>query len=85
MTLKEGRIAVGTALLAGFGRVIGEIGISMILGGNILWYTRTLPTAIALEASKGEFETALALGIILLLIAFLVNVVFHGMLKYERD
>jgi len=85
MTLKEGRIAVGTALLAGFGRVIGEIGISMILGGNILWYTRTLPTAIALETSKGEFETALALGIILLLIAFLVNLAFHGMLRYERD
>jgi tungstate transport system substrate-binding protein len=85
MTLKEGRIAVGTALLAGFGRVIGEIGISMILGGNILWYTRTLPTAIALETTKGEFETALALGIILLLIAFIVNLAFHAMLRHERD
>jgi tungstate transport system permease protein len=56
----------------------------MMLGGNIRWYTRTLTTAIALETSKGEFELGLALGIILMAIAFLVNFTLHGVIKHER-
>jgi len=82
MTLKEARIAILSAILAGFARVIGEIGVSMMLGGNIRWYTRTLTTAIALETSRGEFEMALALGIILMLIALTVNVALHWMVKH---
>jgi len=84
MTLKEGKIAILSALLAGFGRVIGEVGVSMMLGGNIRWYTRTLTTAIALETSKGEFELALALGLILLIISFAVNLSLHWLVKDER-
>lgn len=84
MTLREARVAIISALLAGFGRVIGEVGVSMMLGGNIRWYTRTVTTAIALETSKGEFELGLALGVILLVLAFLVNLALHGMVRYER-
>ncbi len=71
--VKETKLIILTSVLAGFGRIIGEVGISMMLGGNIRWYTRTLTTAIALESSKGEFHFALALGIILLFLAILIN------------
>lgn len=83
MVLREARVAILSALLAGFGRLIGEVGVSMMLGGNIRWYTRTLTTAIALETSKGESEQALALGTILLLIALLVNLLLHAMVRHE--
>ena len=69
----EVRFAVMAAVVMGFGRAIGEVGIAMMLGGNIDGFTRTMTTAIALETSKGEFEFALALGIVLLAVAFLVN------------
>jgi tungstate transport system permease protein len=82
MTLREARVAILSALLAGFGRLIGEVGVSMMLGGNIRWYTRTLTTAIALETSKGEFELGLALGAILMIIAFLVNAGLHGVVRH---
>lgn len=71
--LSEYRTAVLAAVVAGFGRVIGEVGVSMMLGGNIRWYTRTLTTAIALETSKGQFELGLALGLVLLIAALAVN------------
>ena len=69
----EARFALTAAVVAGFGRVIGEVGIAMMLGGNIKGFTRTLPTAIALEVSKGEFGFGLALGIILMTVALSVN------------
>lgn len=69
----EARFALMAAVVAGFGRVIGEVGASMMLGGNIKGYTRNLPTAIALETSKGEFGFGLALGIILMTVALSVN------------
>ena len=84
MVVWEARIAILSAMLSGFGRVIGEVGVAMMLGGNIRWYTRTLTTAIALETSKGEFELGLALGIILMVIAFVVNFTLHGVIKHER-
>ncbi len=71
--LGETRFAVIAAVVAGFGRAIGEVGAAMMLGGNIEGFTRTLTTAIALETSKGEFEFGLALGLLLLIIAFAVN------------
>ena len=71
--MSEVRFALVAAVVAGFGRAIGEVGIAMMLGGNIHGYTRTMTTAIALETSKGEFEFALALGFMLLLVAFIVN------------
>ncbi len=71
--MSEVRFALIAAIVTGFGRAIGEVGIAMMLGGNIDGYTRTMTTAIALETSKGEFEFALALGFMLLLVAFIVN------------
>jgi tungstate transport system permease protein len=73
MVVKEGRFAVMAGVVVAFGRVISEVGIAMMLGGNIRGYTRTMTTAIALETSKGEFELGLALGIFLLTIALVVN------------
>ena len=76
--LTETKSAVLAAVIAGFGRVIGEVGVSMMLGGNIRWYTRTLTTAIALETSKGQFELGLALGMILLVAALAINGLLHA-------
>jgi tungstate transport system permease protein len=69
----EAQAALLVACITAFGRVIGEVGISLILGGNILGYTRTITTAISLQTSKGEFALGLALGIVLLMTAFIVN------------
>ncbi len=70
---KEARIPLMAALIAAFGSVISEVGASMMVGGNLLNETRVLTTAIVLETSKGMFSMAIALSIILLFIAFLVN------------
>ncbi len=75
--IQESGTGVLAALLSGFGRVIGEVGVSMMLGGNIRWYTRTITTTIALETSKGNFELALALGIILIVISLTINFLLH--------
>lgn len=71
--LMEARFAVMASIVLAFGRVISEVGIAMMLGGNIRGFTRTMTTAIALETSKGEFELGLALGIFLMAVAFAVN------------
>ena len=60
-----------------FGRVIAEVGISMMLGGNAKGFTRTMTTAMALEYDKGEFVMSIALGIVLLLVSFAVNIFFN--------
>ncbi|RKX74961.1 MAG: ABC transporter permease [Spirochaetes bacterium] len=83
-SLKEARFVIISALLAGFGRVIGEVGISMMLGGNIRWFTRTMTTTIALETSKGDFAMGMALGIILMVLALLINSLMHILVKNER-
>lgn len=71
--LWEGRFALLTAVLAGFGRAISEVGAVLIVGGNIVHHTRVMTTAIALETSKGNLALALGLGIILITVACLVN------------
>lgn len=71
--IRTTRFAILAALVTGFGRAIGEVGAAMMLGGNIQGFTRTMTTAIALETSKGEFELGLALGLLLLIIAFTLN------------
>ena len=71
--LLEVRFGVMAAVVAGFGRVIAEVGVAMMLGGNIRNYTRTMTTAIALETSKGEFAFGLALGIVLMTVALFIN------------
>ncbi|MFN2147713.1 MAG: ABC transporter permease [Anaerolineales bacterium] len=70
---KEVRLPLLAALMAGFGSVISEVGASMMVGGNIRYQTRVLTTAIVLETGKGHFDIAVALGILLLAITFLVN------------
>ncbi|MEJ2423078.1 MAG: ABC transporter permease [Candidatus Thiodiazotropha sp.] len=76
--MHEARFGLMAALLAAFGRIISEVGASMMLGGNILHYTRNIPTAIALETSKGEFAQGIALGIVLLTLAFSLNALLHN-------
>jgi tungstate transport system permease protein len=73
-SLWEIRFGIIMAALTAYGRVMTEVGISMMVGGNIKWHTRTITTAIALETGKGMFATGIALGVILILIAFMVNV-----------
>ena len=80
----EAKSVILSAILSGFGRVIGEVGIAMTVGGNIRWKTRTLTTAIVLETSKGEFAFGFSLGIILMLIAFTVNFILHYIVKKEK-
>lgn len=70
---REARLPLLAALMAGFGSVISEVGASMMVGGNIRGQTRVLTTAIVLETSKGEFETALALSTLLLVLTYLIN------------
>lgn len=70
---REARLPLLAALMAGFGSVISEVGASMMVGGNIRGQTRVLTTAIVLETSKGEFENALALSALLLIITYLIN------------
>jgi tungstate transport system permease protein len=71
--LLEVRFGMMAAIVAGFGRVIAEVGVAMMLGGNIRGTTRTMTTAIALETSKGEFAFGLALGIVLMSVALIIN------------
>ncbi len=73
----EAKYGIIAALIAAFGRVIAEVGISMMLGGNAKGFTRTMTTAMALEYDKGEFVLAVALGCILLAFAFFINMLFH--------
>ncbi len=71
--LHEARFGVMAAVINGFGRVISEVGCAMMVGGNIAGETRTITTAIALETSKGEFAQGIALGIVLITIALIIN------------
>ncbi|MES2537628.1 MAG: ABC transporter permease [Pseudomonadota bacterium] len=73
--LHEVRFGVMAAVINGFGRVISEVGCAMMIGGNIAGETRTITTAIALETSKGEFAQGIALGIVLVTIALVINAV----------
>jgi tungstate transport system permease protein len=82
--MREGRYVITQSILAAFGRVTGEVGVSMMLGGNIRWYTRTMTTTIALDAGKGEFERALSLGIVLLVIALAINFLSHLAVRDDR-
>ena len=72
--IREAKYGVSTAVLLAFGRAVSEIGLAIIVGGNIRGYTRTLTTAMSLETSIGNFELAMALGIILVFLALVVNV-----------
>ncbi|HOK23662.1 MAG TPA: ABC transporter permease [Candidatus Hydrothermia bacterium] len=79
--IREARYGIIAATVAALGRVMAEVGGIIIVGGNIAGYTRVMTTTIALETDKGEFELALALGLILLLISFLINIALFSIQK----
>ncbi len=81
--INELRYVILAAIITGFGRAIGEVGAAMMLGGNIQGVTRTMTTAIALETSKGNFEMGLSLGILLLLIAFSLNLIMQMLSSHD--
>ena len=80
----DARFSVATALLAGFGRALAEVGAVIIVGGNINGVTRVMTTTIALETSKGNLELALALGLILIFIAVAINALVHFIAGFNR-
>ena len=82
--IKEARLPLLAAIMAGFGGVISEVGASIMVGGNIKGYSRVLTTATVMETGKGNFDIAIALGIILLLLAFFVNLILTQIQQRQR-
>ena len=82
--IKEARLPLLAAVMAGFGGVISEIGASIMVGGNIKGYSRVLTTATVMETSRGNFEVAIALSIILLLLAYTINLILTHIQQKER-
>ena len=82
--VREARLGLLAALMAGFGAVISEVGASMMVGGNIAGETRVLTTATVLETSRGNIEVALALGLMLLIMAYVVNLIFTSVQQERR-
>ncbi len=84
MLIREARLPLLAAVMAGFGSVISEVGASIMVGGNIKGYTRVLTTATVMETGRGNFDVAIALGILLLLFSFIVNAILTGIQQRER-
>ncbi|HNT69343.1 MAG TPA: ABC transporter permease [Syntrophorhabdaceae bacterium] len=84
MLIKEARLSLLAAIMAGFGGVISEIGASIMVGGNIKGYSRVLTTATVMETSRGNFDVAIALSIILLLLAYFINLILTHVQQRER-
>jgi tungstate transport system permease protein len=82
--IKEARLPLLAAVMAGFGGVLSEVGASIMVGGNIKGYSRVLTTATVLETSRGNFEIAIALSIILLLLAYFINLILTHVQQRER-
>jgi len=82
--VKEARLPLLAAVMAGFGGVISEVGASIMVGGNIKGYSRVLTTATVMETSRGNFDIAIALGIILLLLAYFINLILTHIQQRER-
>jgi tungstate transport system permease protein len=84
LVLREARVGVFSAVMVGFGRAIAEVGAVIIVGGNIMWHTRVLTTAIVLETRRGDFTYAIVLGVILLVLASVVYLVLQYMQERGR-
>ena len=82
--LKEAKLPLLAAVMAGFGGVISEVGASIMVGGNIKGYSRVLTTATVMETSRGNFDIAIALGIILLLLAYFINLILTQIQQKEK-
>lgn len=83
-TLWELRHSLLSVVITAYARIVSEIGIAMMIGGNIKWHTRTITTAISLETNKGEFSLAIALGIVLVVIALCINLALSFLRRKER-
>jgi tungstate transport system permease protein len=83
--IKEAKLPLMAAVMAGFGGVISEVGASIMVGGNIKGYSRVLTTATVMETSRGNFDIAIALGIILLLLAYFINLILTQIQQRERQ
>jgi len=83
--MKESKLAILAAIIAGFGRVIAEVGAAMMVGGNISGDTRILTTSIVMEVSKGNFDVALALSFILMSLAFLITFLLTFLQQRKRS
>lgn len=83
-TLWELRHSLLSVVITAYARIVSEIGIAMMIGGNIKWHTRTITTAISLETNKGEFALAIALGIVLVVIALCINLALSFLRRKER-
>jgi len=82
--IREAKLPLLAAVMAGFGGVISEVGASIMVGGNIKGYSRVLTTATVMETSRGNFDIAIALGIILLLLAYFINLILTQVQQRER-
>ena len=82
--VKEAKLPLLAGVMAGFGGVISEVGASIMVGGNIKGYSRVLTTATVMETSRGNFDIAIALGVILLLLAFFINLILTRVQQRER-
>jgi tungstate transport system permease protein len=82
--IREAKLSLLAAVMAGFGGVISEVGASIMVGGNIKGYSRVLTTATVMETGRGNFDVAIALSIILLLLAYLINLVLTQVQQRER-
>ena len=85
LVLQEARLPLLAAIMAGFGAAVSEVGASLMVGGNLAGETRVLTTAVVLEVQRGEFDAAIALSIILLVLIFLVNLVLTTVQQRERS
>jgi len=82
--LYELRYALLVVIATAYGRIVAEVGVAMMIGGNIKYFTRTITTAISLETNKGEFAMGIALALVLILIAFVVNLAIHALKRLDR-
>ncbi|WP_298082872.1 tungstate ABC transporter permease TupB [uncultured Campylobacter sp.] len=82
--LYELRYALLVVIATAYGRIVAEVGVAMMIGGNIKYFTRTITTAISLETNKGEFAMSIALALVLILIAFAVNLAIHALKRLDR-
>lgn len=83
--IKEARLPLLAGVMAGFGGVVSEVGASIMVGGNIKGYTRVLTTATVMETSRGNFDVAIALGVILLMLAYTVNLILTTIQQKEKN
>ena len=82
--LYENRYSLMVVVATAYGRIVAEVGVAMMVGGNIKWHTRTITTAISLETNKGQFAMGIALALVLITIAFLVNLSIHQLKRLDK-